>query len=79
VHHLSYRRLGREQMRDLVLLCLPCHDRVHRFARRSPLTLRAATRISIVVHRSEQIGVAVLAGVAAVTGLVLILREQLWR
>lgn len=29
VHHRSYRRLGREKMRDLLVLCRSCHEWVH--------------------------------------------------
>jgi 5-methylcytosine-specific restriction endonuclease McrA len=28
-HHLTYARLGRERLSDLVGLCQPCHDRAH--------------------------------------------------
>jgi hypothetical protein len=30
VHHLTYRRKGRERRRDLLVLCCACHGRVHR-------------------------------------------------
>lgn len=29
VHHLTYARLGRERLDDLVTLCKACHDAVH--------------------------------------------------
>ena len=29
VHHLTYKRLGRERMSDLMTLCSECHDKVH--------------------------------------------------
>lgn len=29
-HHLSYRRLGHERMRDVITLCKDCHDNFHR-------------------------------------------------
>jgi len=29
LHHRTYRRLGREQMGDLILLCGDCHREVH--------------------------------------------------
>ena len=32
-HHNTYCRLGEEQLYDLVVLCKPCHDEVHRVAR----------------------------------------------
>ena len=28
VHHLTYERLGHELLRDLVVLCRTCHERV---------------------------------------------------
>jgi hypothetical protein len=30
VHHLTYARLGREMLFDLVAVCLECHDSIHR-------------------------------------------------
>lgn len=29
VHHLTYKRLGREAMADLITLCQECHKKVH--------------------------------------------------
>lgn len=29
VHHVSYLRLGAEEMEDLLSLCLPCHEAEH--------------------------------------------------
>lgn len=29
VHHLTYDRIGREQMDDLITLCQECHEKVH--------------------------------------------------
>lgn len=29
VHHLTYRRLGHERMRDLMVLCKQCHNLLH--------------------------------------------------
>ena len=34
LHHITYRRLGKEGPRDLVPLCATCHDEVHRVARK---------------------------------------------
>lgn len=31
VHHMTYVRLGHEDLKDLVLMCEPCHDQVHAF------------------------------------------------
>ena len=30
VHHKTYKRLGREKLSDLVLLCKYCHKELHR-------------------------------------------------
>ncbi len=30
LHHLTYERLGAELLTDLLLLCQPCHERIHR-------------------------------------------------
>lgn len=35
VHHLSYDRLKRERLSDLVALCKPCHREVHKIHRKS--------------------------------------------
>lgn len=35
VHHLTYARLGHEQMSDLMVLCKECHDEVTKIYRRS--------------------------------------------
>lgn len=29
VHHITYRHLGDEKMRDLITLCQHCHERIH--------------------------------------------------
>lgn len=31
LHHRTYKRLGAEQAADVVLICLDCHARVHRW------------------------------------------------
>lgn len=33
VHHLTYDRLGNENVRDLIPLCVPCHKEVTRLYR----------------------------------------------
>jgi hypothetical protein len=43
VHHLNYRRLGNEQMRDLVTVCETCHEKIHRLARSVPVAKATAT------------------------------------
>jgi hypothetical protein len=37
VHHLTYRRVGREHPKDLRALCPNCHEARHRGRRLSPL------------------------------------------
>jgi 5-methylcytosine-specific restriction endonuclease McrA len=29
VHHVSYKNLGNEQPSDLIVVCSPCHDKLH--------------------------------------------------
>lgn len=31
LHHRTYKRLGRERLNDVVLICSDCHGRVHRW------------------------------------------------
>jgi 5-methylcytosine-specific restriction endonuclease McrA len=35
VHHLTYARLGKESIKDLIPLCVPCHKEVTRLYRRN--------------------------------------------
>ena len=35
VHHVTYARLGRESMSDLMPLCVPCHREVTKIYRRN--------------------------------------------
>jgi len=28
-HHLTYKRLGKEKLKDVVTLCVPCHQKEH--------------------------------------------------
>jgi 5-methylcytosine-specific restriction endonuclease McrA len=30
LHHRTYKRLGKERLNDLVLICDDCHDRIHK-------------------------------------------------
>lgn len=32
IHHRTYRRIGREHLGDLILLCRECHDWTHHLA-----------------------------------------------
>jgi len=43
MHHRTYKRLGREDMNDLVLVCGGCHLKIHELAK-SGVKLREATR-----------------------------------
>lgn len=36
LHHRTYKNLGNERLMDLVPLCKPCHDEVHRLHRTDP-------------------------------------------
>lgn len=51
VHHLSYDRLGRERLSDLIVLCKQDHDDLTKewraYGRRSGLTLREFTIVFI--------------------------------
>lgn len=33
VHHMSYKRMGKEHLGDLKLLCQPCHKELHKLHR----------------------------------------------
>lgn len=32
VHHLTYIRLGNEDFKDLISVCIPCHEKIHEFS-----------------------------------------------
>jgi hypothetical protein len=36
IHHLTYKRIGREKMSDLMVLCDNCHGQVHEMWKRMP-------------------------------------------
>lgn len=36
LHHLSYRRLGHERHEELMAMCRPCHEALHRVIDASP-------------------------------------------
>jgi 5-methylcytosine-specific restriction endonuclease McrA len=59
IHHKTYKRLGRERLTDLVLLCEPCHaacHKAHKTARR-PIALWYATNAFIRSSR-KRLGLA---------------------
>lgn len=35
-HHITYIRIGKEYLKDIVELCAPCHKNVHRAMRKNP-------------------------------------------
>lgn len=48
VHHKTYSRLGDEKLTDLVILCQPCHKKVHEFHKaHKRLSLYKATQTYI--------------------------------
>jgi hypothetical protein len=47
VHHQSYKRLGGEYLRDLVVLCRDCHSQVHQREKERGEGLGTATKIYI--------------------------------
>ena len=52
VHHLTYARLGRENMRDLIPLCVPCHKEVTRIYKRN--RRRGLQRVTMEFVRSKR-------------------------
>lgn len=40
VHHLTYERFGKEEIKDLITLCVRCHGDLHYFGNRIPATER---------------------------------------
>ena len=42
-HHRTYKNLGREFLRDLVVVCGKCHDLIHEYQK---ATVDAGTRLS---------------------------------
>ena len=43
LHHITYERLGKERLSDLVPVCESCHRFIHDFQKESELPLREAT------------------------------------
>lgn len=43
VHHRTYRRLKRERMSDLVCICTPCHNKLHRIQGEFRISVLRAT------------------------------------
>lgn len=63
VHHLTYERVGDERLKDLTLLCLPCHAMIHELERRGQIGLdftgfvdaQRADRYAAVPRREEPV------------------------
>jgi len=47
IHHVSYKRYGREKLSDLRLLCRDCHDEFHKQFKGSDPYLREMTALFI--------------------------------
>jgi 5-methylcytosine-specific restriction endonuclease McrA len=47
IHHVTYRRYGREKITDLRLLCRNCHDEFHKHIKGSDPDLRMLTDLFI--------------------------------
>lgn len=61
VHHLTYERLGNEDLRDLIPLCVDCHYRIHDLIDKKrislfgdPIKLRSETITILVRHRVKK-------------------------
>ena len=55
LHHVTYRRLGNESLRDLVPVCRRCHQAIHDVHAKSQKSLRAVTRSTLKRIRSTQL------------------------
>ena len=53
LHHLTYKRLGRERLTDLAPLCRRHHDGAHAFAKRKNIALWQATHKYIRAERKK--------------------------
>lgn len=50
VHHLSYKNLGNEKDKDLLVLCRRCHRDLHFFMELQPITTRQLLQITPVTE-----------------------------
>ncbi len=53
VHHMTYERLGAEQLEDLVALCARCHNDLHKFHAESNSTLWEDSHLFIKRKRED--------------------------
>ena len=54
LHHKTYKRIGKERLSDLCLLCEECHKKVHNLSRnRKKLNLWKATKDLIHIMRNR--------------------------
>jgi 5-methylcytosine-specific restriction endonuclease McrA len=67
VHHLTYRRLGRERRSDVAVLCWPCHQARHSHA--SPAAGRGPRALAAVLGLARRRARA-LCGLLILAGLV---------
>lgn len=51
LHHMTYERLGRESMRDLVALCTKCHREVETLYRRAGRSDRMMITLAFIKAR----------------------------
>jgi hypothetical protein len=59
VHHLTYKRIGRERLKDLMLVCDPCHKSIHRSGHKGSLWSQSnrvvrVKRGGLMAHRDNQ-------------------------
>lgn len=45
VHHRTYKRVGREHLSDLIILCRDCHEAVHKMMKVKKFGLWKAARL----------------------------------
>lgn len=54
LHHISYERLGREATGDLIVLCHPCHHRLHAFFDRTMPDSSTSEKAAKTAHYFKQ-------------------------
>lgn len=53
LHHRTYKRLGKEWLMDLSLLCELCHSEAHEYFKNNSVSLWTATKRVISIHKKE--------------------------
>ena len=51
IHHKTYKRLGKEYLRDLCLVCPECHKAIHKLQKKTGMRLWGATNAFIRTNR----------------------------